>query len=67
MNNNVNFGEQKEVDRMALAQKRNPGCIITYGKEKTFFKKLPFTMLPFGSKVSIKLGIPVANAEISVN
>ena len=40
MNNNVNFGEQKEVDRMALAQKRNPGCIITYGKEKTFFKKV---------------------------
>lgn len=25
---------------MALAQKRNPGCIITYGKEKTFFKKV---------------------------
>ena len=33
MNNNANFEEQKEVDCMALAQKRNPGCIITCGKE----------------------------------
>ena len=40
MNNNANFEEQKEVDCMALAQKRNPGCIITCGKEKTFFKKV---------------------------
>ena len=35
--------------------------------EKTFFKKSPFTMLPLGSKVNIKLGIPVAKAEIKVN
>ena len=40
MNNNANFEGQKEVDCMALAQKRNPGCIITCGKEKTFFKKV---------------------------
>lgn len=31
---------QKEVDYMALAQKRNPGCIIAHGKEKVFFKRV---------------------------
>lgn len=25
---------------MALAQRCNPGCIIAYGKEKSFFKKV---------------------------
>ena len=30
----------KEVDFMALAQRCNPGCIIAYGKEKEFFKKV---------------------------
>lgn len=32
--------ESKEVDFMALAQRCNPGCIIAYGKEKDFFKKV---------------------------
>ena len=32
--------ESKEVDFMALAQRCNPGCIISYGKEKEFFKKV---------------------------
>ena len=32
--------EDKEVDTMALAQRCNPGCIIAYGKEKAFFKKV---------------------------
>ena len=33
----------------------------------TFLKKFSFTIFPFGSSVNIKLGIPVAKAEIKVN
>lgn len=35
--------------------------------DMTFLKKFPFTIFPFGSSVNIKLGIPVAKAEIKVN
>ena len=39
-NSGLSEDTKEEVDTMALAQKLNPGFILSHGKEAAFFKKV---------------------------
>lgn len=39
-NSSLQEGTEEEVDTMALAQRINPGFILSHGKEEAFFKKV---------------------------